>query len=117
MGTHLFYLFNFNHRRISFLNGSIQFILCVGQLYKIDCIQICNVNYVDIVFIQSFVIIKCRDYFGGAVCKSENRLDGKTVIITGANCGIGKETAKDLARRGRVKIVTKFILCYFTAVS
>lgn len=35
----------------------------------------------------------------GGVCKSSALLNGRTVIITGANSGIGKQTALDLARR------------------
>ncbi|GLH10013.1 Dehydrogenase/reductase SDR family protein 7-like [Gryllus bimaculatus] len=33
-------------------------------------------------------------------CTSRRRLDGLTALVTGANSGIGLETAKDLARRG-----------------
>ncbi|XP_048504907.1 retinol dehydrogenase 13 isoform X3 [Athalia rosae] len=41
-----------------------------------------------------------RTYMGGPDCPSEERVDEKTIIITGASGGIGKETAKELARRG-----------------
>ncbi|NXT60106.1 RDH12 dehydrogenase, partial [Chaetops frenatus] len=50
-----------------------------------------------------------RRYVAGGRCKSTARLEGKVVIITGANTGIGKETARDLAQRGKVILACRDI--------
>lgn len=46
------------------------------------------------------ILYVIRKIFAGGVCRSSARLDGKTVIVTGCNAGIGKEAAKDFYKRG-----------------
>lgn len=47
----------------------------------------------------TILVLKAYIVHSKGIFVSKQTMEGKTVIITGANAGIGKETAKDLARR------------------
>ena len=58
-------------------------------------------NSLVIVLITIALLLKfLQTWMQGPKCLSKRRLDGKVVVITGANTGIGKECAKEMSRRG-----------------
>jgi len=48
----------------------------------------------------AIALVALNHYKKGGVCHSKARLDGRTILITGANTGLGFQSSLDMARRG-----------------
>ncbi|XP_060662997.1 retinol dehydrogenase 12-like [Drosophila nasuta] len=53
-----------------------------------------------ITLLIALILWLLRKFIEGPFYRKKNRIDGKVVIVTGCNTGIGKETVLELARRG-----------------
>jgi retinol dehydrogenase-12 len=68
--------------------------------YTLEFLNTKKIELLGIFAFTSCLYLVKYKYIGGKSYTSKIRLDGKTVIVTGANSGIGFETALDLSKRG-----------------
>ncbi|CAL8087259.1 unnamed protein product [Orchesella dallaii] len=56
-------------------------------------------------FLFEYIFAHIVELFRGPPPRTEDNVDGKVVVVTGANSGLGKYTAEEMAKRGAVVIM------------
>jgi hypothetical protein len=68
-----------------------------------------NICYWGIIMVILYFV---KQYFNGGVCKYSADLSDQIIIITGANSGIGKETARVLGKDILLKKISIEMIIY-----
>ena len=80
------------HKTLPFLNHNHKFLLLLKDNNDMDSIKsfLQKQNKWHIVAGSVLLLLGVKLYFRGAVCRVDRDLNGKFIVVTGGNAGIGK---------------------------
>ena len=83
----------------------LPFEIGINAIFKMDFLMENKFKLIALTYLSAGLLIYKYKRLSGMRCTSKVNLNGKTAIVTGANSGIGYETALELAKLGANVII------------